>query len=89
MLHSVFWNPAWNEYLFIVSCAERIMEKPTPHSVDAIMRYVEAELSRTECRLASAQVQFRLVFVHRAEGRLHREVVFVSDAFELRTGQKC
>jgi len=33
----MFWNPSWNESLFLVSCAERLLQNPTPHSEDEIM----------------------------------------------------
>ena len=30
----LFWNPAWNDALFMVSCAERIAEQPTYYSIN-------------------------------------------------------
>ncbi len=56
MLRRLFWNPDWNETLFLVSCAERLVEEPTPHSVEEI----RARIAR---RIGGAGVlEFRLVF---------------------------
>jgi hypothetical protein len=32
MLGRLFWNARWNETLFVVSCAGRLLAKPTEHS---------------------------------------------------------
>ncbi len=56
MLRRLFWNPDWNETLFLVSCAERLVEEPTQHSMDEI----HARIAR---RIGGAGVlEFRLVF---------------------------
>lgn len=33
MLGRMFWNPRWNESLFLVSCAERIMQQDTANQI--------------------------------------------------------
>jgi hypothetical protein len=48
MLKRLLWNPKWNESLFLVSCAERIMEQDTQYSIDhsetEILKRIENEL---------------------------------------------
>ena len=80
MIGRLFWNPAWNDALFMVSCAERIAEQPTDHSINEITQRIR-QLPQVQ---GMDRGQFRLTFVSRICGRLHREVVFVSDPFALR-----
>jgi len=81
MLCRLLWNPRWNDQLFLVSCAERLVIRPTEHSVIEIQRRIEA---RTKPPQGTRTVQFRLVFVSDAQGRLVREVEYESDQFEVR-----
>ena len=46
MLRRLFWNADWNDKLFMVSCAERILDNPTPHSIEAIRQAVGQEICR-------------------------------------------
>lgn len=81
MLGRMLWNPAWNESLFLVSCAERLIDYPTQHSEDEIMQRIITQLIRDmdNTELSSACfLQFRLVFVKRSEGRLEESVLFQS-----------
>ena len=61
IVRRLFWNPSWNEQLFLVSCAERLDEEPTQHSIDEINKRVAATLPIR----AGAFLQFRIVFVSR------------------------
>lgn len=80
MLPRLFWNPHWNERLFLVTCAERIREQPTEHSVREIRRRLWAGLGRNGAVPATADtLRFRLVFVQRQGSDLIEEVVFQSD----------
>ncbi len=83
MLGRMLWNPVWNESLFLMSCAERLMEFPTQHSEDEIFKRIKADIiSRKENNLLkdTAQVQFRLVFIRREGDALKEEVEFQSQA---------
>lgn len=44
MLGRMLRNPRWNESLFLVGCAERLLESPTTHSEDEILKRFVAEL---------------------------------------------
>lgn len=73
MLRRMVWNPDWNESLFIVSCAERIMEAPTQHSEDEILKRIVRELDGE-----AGYIQFRLIVIQRVEESLQQEIVFHS-----------
>lgn len=81
MFRRLFWNPAWNESLFLVSCAERLQEQPTDHSINEIRQRVLREIAQLPIKSAGMLLQFRLVFVHRDGARLTKEILFLSDHF--------
>ena len=81
MLKRMVWNPKWNESLFLVSCAERLMEQPSSHSEDEILKRIiggikgsVAEVDAVGC----SHIQFRLLLVQRVGSELQEEVVFYS-----------
>ena len=81
-LASFFWNPRWNETLFLATCAERLMQEPSEHSEREIVRRLRADL------LAEAAdtdlppyFSFRLVFVSRDGEHLRRDVAYVSPPY--------
>ena len=76
MLTRLFWNPSWNETLFLVSCAERLTDEPTAHSEDEIFKRIAADLAREPADEARPWLCFRLVFVSREGGSLVSEVLF-------------
>jgi len=82
MVARLFWNPLWNDTLFVVSCAERIAEQPTAHSIAEIEHRILHEIHGMQ-PTAVGYVQFRLVFVHRDADDLAQEVVFRSDPFSI------
>lgn len=75
ILRRLVWNPVWNETLFIVSCAERLMRQPTAHSEDEIFRRIAADLRRSGDDL-EGWLCLRLAFVGREGEALTREVRF-------------
>lgn len=81
MLKRLLWNPRWNESLFLVSCAERLVTSPTEHSYNEIISRIMAELRRNH--VDSPYLQFRLVFVSRKGMRLQKQVAFISKAHRL------
>lgn len=68
MAARLFWNPRWNEELFMVACAERLMVNPTHHSHLELLSRIAAEVTSTG---GPAYLQFRLIFVER-QGRVVR-----------------
>lgn len=80
MLGRMFWNPERNESLFLVSCAERIVQQPTQHSEDEILKRIITELTANNSDVAEevTHLQFRLLLVQRQDTRLQQHVVFHS-----------
>lgn len=76
MLKRMIWNPRWNETLFVVSCAERLIDFPTPHSAQEIFTRLGREIEPTPDK---PYLQFRLVFVHRENDALVKNVMYLSE----------
>jgi hypothetical protein len=74
-LISLFWNPHWNESLFLVSCAERLVNEPTDHSHAEILKRLRREIVPTSPAL---YLQFRLVFVSRDGAQLKKDIWYLS-----------
>lgn len=72
MLGRMVWNPQWNETLFMVSCAERLIQNPTLHSQQEIWQRIADTLE------AGPSLQFRLALVSRQGAQMHREIAYVS-----------
>ena len=77
LLARLFWNPRWNEDLYLVSLSERLMVNPSQHSLDEIRRVLHEELHRNPpTSAAGPYVQFRLAFVSRSGGKITQDVCF-------------
>ena len=84
MLGRLFWNPRWNETLYLVSLSERMMLNPTAHSADEIKKHLIAEIERTlPIDQRPDYLQFRLVFVCRDEAGLTQTATYISDPSRL------
>jgi len=80
MARRLIWNPCWNETLFVVSCAERLVDQPTAHSQDEIFRRIARDLSRQpDTDVLPPWLGFRLVFVAREDETIVRETLFVAE----------
>ena len=74
-LRRLVWNPRWNEALFLTSCAERLLDSPSDHSVRQISTRIAEDLT-TDAALPF--FHFRLVLVSRVGEALQREVAYIS-----------
>ncbi|MCA0202183.1 MAG: hypothetical protein LCH56_15350 [Proteobacteria bacterium] len=75
MIGRVFWNARWNETLFVVSCAERLLAEPTAHSQSEIFHRIAREIPDND-----AWLRFRISLVGERDGALVREMAFISEA---------
>lgn len=75
MLRRLIWNPRWNETLFVVACAERLLDEPTAHSQDEIFRRIAADLTDAP----QPWLRFRIVLVSEQIGAASREIAFTSE----------
>ncbi len=81
MLSRMIWNPRWNESLFLLSCAERLIENPTQHSEDEILKRITAELKKHSLAtsvMTATHLQFRLLVIKRQDAQLQQSVTFQS-----------
>jgi len=79
IIKRVFWNPSWNESLFMMSCAERIMAGQEEHSRHAIMQRICNDYKAALDDVMNDRfVQFRLVFVSREGDEIRRHVAYTS-----------
>ncbi|PHR56784.1 MAG: hypothetical protein COA43_13065 [Robiginitomaculum sp.] len=83
MLKRMFWNPYWNESLFLVSCAERIInnqsEQSRRHSSQEIFSRIQCELERERTDVTTTPyLQFRLVFVLRNDTQIEQHITYIS-----------
>ncbi len=80
----LFWNPDWNEALFLVSLAERLTLHATPRSAQEILRRIKNELLSGQLSDHSVNyLQFRLVFLHREGEEIVEEVTYLSQFFDM------
>ncbi len=82
MLRRMFWNPAWNADLYLVSCAERMTAGYCAHSDAQIIAGVREALTGQGARL----FRYRLVFVLREEARMVMFIEYESPVLPLREG---
>lgn len=68
MLRRLLWNPAWNDTLFVVSCAERLEQGPDPIALREIARRVPG----------GPDTRFRIVFLHDDGASVTQDVILVS-----------
>jgi hypothetical protein len=81
MLVRLFWNAPRNDALFVVSCAERITENPTAHSINEITRRILEDLTHGAEGNAASVAQFRLIFISRDDTGICQDILFQSDPF--------
>lgn len=81
-LRRLFFNAKWNESLFLVSCAERILLNASlqqvSHSENEILRRISHELQRNDNTTDATYLQFRLVCVQREQNELLEEITYLS-----------
>lgn len=82
MLKRMIFNPLWNESLFLVSCAERIMVNQSERSIQQIVTRIKAELIRNNIDASTTPyLQFRLIFISRHGNELQRTIAFTSQTY--------
>lgn len=80
MLKNLFWNPHRNESLFLVSCAERLLDNPTEHSIQEILNRIRADIADADRKTF---LQFRLVSISREGETLQKHITFTSQVYNL------
>jgi len=86
MLRSLLWNPRWNESLYMVSCAERIIDEPSAMLENELMLRIANAIQRGEVPYDFARPAFlriRIVVLQRKAGQITQQVMFVSAPLRL------
>jgi hypothetical protein len=81
MLRHLFWNPDWNESLYLVTCCERFLADLGEHWRTEIMHRVLQTVGSNASNLGSTPARyaiFRIVLIERRGAVLVTEVVYVS-----------
>jgi len=81
MLGRMFWNAQWNETMFVIGCAERLMVHPTQHSEDEILHRIISDLVGNPSNMDlmdATHLQFRLLVVERHGTKRQQKVTFYS-----------
>ena len=85
-IYRLFFNAHWNESLFLMSCAERLIQNPSAHSENEIF----TRLMDTPDIQAQSQthIQFRLIFLSKepSEERLNTHLAYTSPIREIKKG---
>lgn len=83
MLRRMVWNPCWNESLYVVACAERLIklqdEDTQKHSAVQIAQRIRRHLPDDE---KAKSFKFRLVFMSRDGNNVERHQLYMSDLYE-------
>jgi len=77
MLRRLLWNPRWNETLFMVTCAEKVLDEPSAWQVDELLTRIAAEVPHDQFT-GPSYLRFRIVVVAREGERITEHVRFVS-----------
>ena len=89
MLRRLLWNPVWNESLFMVSCAEKLLDKPSTRRETELLTRIAAAIARGETgeRVnGPTYLRFRIVVLKREGEQISRRIGFVSPAQRLDAG---
>ena len=82
ILRRIFFNPNWNETLFLASCAERLIANPTEHSEKEIVTRIKVHLKRNKVDIAQTPyMKFRLVFLYKNDREIERHTAFTSKIY--------
>lgn len=88
MLKRLFWNPDWNDYLYSMSCAARLLDEPTRAREEALLRRVATAAQRSERARdtrSPKSIRVRIVVLKREGDRITRELMYLSAAQPLRS----
>ena len=83
MLKCLFWNPQWNTSLFLVSCAERVLETPDDPRYHQLVSRISAGLHKDFP--VTTFFQFRLVCLSRQGVSVQTETAYQSSIYSLKS----
>ena len=84
MLRRLFWNPRWNETLYLVSLSERVINDASRHAQEEILARLRRDLAGGV--LSDFYIQYRIVLVTGAGADQSRDIAYTSLIAPLRKG---
>ena len=78
MLLRLFWNPRWNESLYLATCAENLLEGPSAFREGELLKRVANDRHATSGFGQSAYLRVRVCVIKRDHGSIARELLFAS-----------
>ncbi len=81
-LRRLLWNPRWNETLFMVTCAEKLLDDPSAWHEDELLTRIAAGIPREPITVPT-YLMFRIVMVKREGEEITERVSFVSSPRQL------
>lgn len=88
-IRRLFFNPEWNETMFVTACAEQQIINPEKSREEEIMWRIKNELKQSSENFdQSHYLQFRLVFVSRQDGELRKDILFKSRVEKISGGKE-
>lgn len=83
MLRRMLWNPCWNDSLYVVACAERLIkledEETQKHSSEQIAQRIRRHLPEDK---KADSFKFRLIFMNREGADVQRHLLYMSQLYE-------
>ncbi|MDE1153680.1 MAG: hypothetical protein PW788_14185 [Micavibrio sp.] len=80
MLKRMAWNPSWNESLYLVSCAERLVTNASEHSQQEILNRIRRDIAPAATK---PFLQFRLQLLHRNGAVMEQDVAYTSPVYSV------
>lgn len=77
-IFSLFHNPQWNNYLYINSCAENLMQEPSVEKEQELAKATLATIKNTNINY----FQFRLLFICREGQELKTYTGYISKIYD-------
>lgn len=76
----LFWNPAWNETLFVMRCAERVLEGETGFPLAELERHLRAHLAIQGFSATAPLFEMRILACRRSGTQAAQDVAYRSPA---------
>lgn len=80
----MIWNPVRNQDLFLMTCAQKVLEEQKQCYIDQIKRIISASKAvQSQCRHEDRFLYFRLVYLFSDDEDLSKEIGYISDAIKI------
>lgn len=80
-LKRLFYNPEWNEYLYLTTCAEQVLVDASPKKIDEIFQRLYRVLSHSTIGTAENReyLSFRIQLIERQNNHVVTALAFISE----------